>query len=98
MGKWSIVIQAQLILDEVEISIKDNGIGIDEERLQQIRKYLNQESEDTRFGDSMGLGNVNSRIKIIFGEEYGLFVTSDTGSGTTVKLVIPALPLQREGL
>jgi two-component system sensor histidine kinase YesM len=94
MGKWSIVIQAQRILDEVEISIKDNGIGIDEERLQQIRKYLNQESEESSFGDSMGLGNVNSRIKIIFGEEYGLFVTSGTGAGTTVKLVIPALPRQ----
>jgi two-component system sensor histidine kinase YesM len=98
MGKWSIVIQAQLILDEVEISIKDNGIGIDDEQLQQIRKYLNQESEESRFGDSMGLGNVNSRIKIIFGDEYGLFVTSDTGAGTTVKLVIPALPRQREEL
>jgi two-component system, sensor histidine kinase YesM len=98
MGKWSIAIQAQLILDEVEISIEDNGIGIDEDRLQHIRKYLNLETEDTRLGDSMGLGNVNSRIKLIFGDEYGLFITSDTGAGTTVKLIIPALLRQGEEL
>lgn len=96
MGMWSITIRVQMILDEVEISIEDNGIGIPEERLLQIRKQLTQESDEQELGDSMGMSNIHSRIKIIFGGDFGLYVTSEQDAGTTVKLVIPSLPEQRE--
>lgn len=96
MGLWSITIRAQMIFDEVEISIEDNGIGISEERLQLIRKQLTQESEDQELGDSMGMSNINSRMKLVFGDDFGLYITSEQGIGTTVKLVIPSLPEQRE--
>jgi two-component system sensor histidine kinase YesM len=91
MDMWSITVRAQLILDEVEISVEDNGTGIDDERLEQIRKQLNHEQADQDLGESMGMSNVNSRIKMIFGKEYGLYVTSEQGAGTTVQLVIPSL-------
>jgi len=95
MGTWSITIRVQLILDELEISIEDNGTGITEERLRQIRKLLTQESDEQELGDSMGMSNIHSRIRLIFGSDYGLYVTSRQNAGTTVKLVIPALPEQR---
>jgi two-component system sensor histidine kinase YesM len=96
MDKWSIIIRAQKILDEIEISIEDNGIGIEEARLEEIRKQLSHESEEQELGESLGMHNVDSRIKLIFGEEYGLFVTSSKGEGTTVRVVIPAVPRQGE--
>lgn len=96
MGMWSITIRAQKILDEIEISIEDNGIGIEEARLGEIREQLSHESEEQEFVESFGMLNVDSRIKLIFGEEYGLFITSSIGNGTTVRVVIPAVPRQRE--
>ncbi|MFB6362871.1 histidine kinase [Paenibacillus elgii] len=91
MAEWSIAITAQKVLDEIEISIEDNGVGMEETRLEELRSRLNDESEDRELGESLGLGNVHSRIKLIFGEEYGLFIDSRAGAGTTVKVVIPAV-------
>ncbi|WP_261300589.1 sensor histidine kinase [Paenibacillus andongensis] len=96
MGTWSITIRVQMILDEVEISIEDNGIGIPDERLWQIRKQLTLESDDQELGDSLGMSNIHTRIKMIFGGDYGLYITSEKDAGTTVKLVIPSLPERRE--
>jgi two-component system sensor histidine kinase YesM len=96
MEQWVITIRAERVLDEIEISIADNGVGIDEERLKEIRRGLDQETEDPERGDSMGMNNVNTRIKLLFGEEYGLFVSSVQGEGTTVKLLIPALERSNE--
>ncbi|MFD2611380.1 sensor histidine kinase [Paenibacillus gansuensis] len=95
METWTIIIRIEKLLDDIEISIEDNGVGIEEERLNQIRKEL--ETEERGQGDSMGMSNVNARIKLLLGEEYGLFVTSKKSQGTTVKLLIPALLNPREG-
>jgi two-component system sensor histidine kinase YesM len=96
MEQWVITIRAERVLDEVEISIVDNGVGIGEKRLEQIRTGLAQETEDLERGDSMGMSNVNARIKLLFGEEYGLFISSSNGKGTTVKLLIPAVERPKE--
>lgn len=91
MEQWMVTIRVEKMMDEIEISIEDNGRGIDEERLEEIRRQLSNGGEDQGLGESMGMINVNSRIKLIFGQEYGMFVTSSKGVGTTVKVVIPAI-------
>jgi two-component system sensor histidine kinase YesM len=95
MEKWLVTIRVEKVMDEIEISIEDNGLGIDVARLEEIRRQLSNEGEDLELGESMGMNNVNSRIRLIFGKEYGLFVTSSEGLGTTVKVIIPAI-LRRE--
>ena len=57
--------------DDIILSVEDNGIGMTEEQCQEI---LRKEP-----GDRTGIGikNVNDRIKIYFGEEYGLTITSE---------------------
>ena len=92
METWSISIRAERLLGEIEISISDNGVGMDEARLEEVRMQLSQMPENTAQGDSMGMNNVNARIKLLLGEEYGLFLTSAEGGGTTVRMVIPAEP------
>ncbi|SDO25004.1 two-component system, sensor histidine kinase YesM [Paenibacillus sp. yr247] len=91
MEKWLVTIRVEKMMDEIEISIEDNGLGMDEVRLEEIRRQLSRWGEDQVLGESMGMNNVNSRIKLIFGQEYGMFVTSSKGVGTTVKVVIPAI-------
>ncbi|MCC3374408.1 sensor histidine kinase [Cohnella sp. REN36] len=90
MDTWSIVIRAEMVLDEVEISIADNGVGIASDRLDRLRRQLGLAVEMREESDSLGMGNVNARIKLMFGDAYGLYVDSAEGAGTTVKLVIPS--------
>ena len=61
--------------DDIILSVEDNGIGMTEEQCQEI---LRKEP-----GDRTGIGikNVNDRIKIYFGEEYGLTITSELDEG-----------------
>jgi two-component system sensor histidine kinase YesM len=92
-------VSVQKVLDEIEITIEDNGIGMDEKRLEEINQHLYHTSED-QFGnsDSIGLKNVDSRAKLTFGDSYGLFVTSLKENGTSVKLIIPEmLQVKEEG-
>ncbi|GMK43145.1 hypothetical protein PghCCS26_02720 [Paenibacillus glycanilyticus] len=94
MDAWTISIRVEKVLDEIEIDIADNGMGIEEARLAEIRRQLSQPADGQENGEGMGISNVNARIKLLFGDEYGLFISSEWNAGTTVKLLIPA---QEEG-
>ncbi len=69
----------------VEIVVKDNGNGIKPEILNNIFK---QESNINRFS-KVGLNNVNQRLKLYLGEEYGLQIVSALNEGTTVIIRVP---------
>lgn len=65
----------------------DNGIGIDETTLMEIRKQLNASFDDPH--DSIGLWNIHQRIKTFYGESYGLNIESVVNQYTTVTLTYP---------
>lgn len=73
--------------DDVVITVKDNGVGITEEKMYELKKKL--EGNDTSSGKSIGLTNVNKRIKLYHGEKYGLSISSILGQGTTVTILLP---------
>lgn len=79
---------------DVRISIEDNGNGIQKEKLEAIVTHLkNNGGENPRAsGSNIGLANVNERIKLLFGHEYGLEIQSREGGGTRVAMKIPAMP------
>ena len=72
------------------ISISDEGRGMDEAALARLRRQITGE-EPTRSssGNGIGLKNVQDRIQMAFGPEYGLDVVSQPGRGTTVIAVFP---------
>jgi len=72
---------------DVQIEIYDNGRGIEEKRLQQIISELNIRSDES----SIGLKNVQERIKLKFGEAYGISIESKIGEYTCIKICIPAV-------
>lgn len=66
--------------------ITDNGFGMSRE---QIERIFEENSYDVSHG--YGAKNVNFRIKLCYGEEYGVFYESEIGKGTTVTVRIPAM-------
>ena len=79
-GGGKLTIRALINEDVIEIKVTDNGPGIDKKLLGDI---LIQQSK------GYGLKNVNERIKLVFGKEYGIEVSSEIGQGTTMKMTIP---------
>jgi two-component system sensor histidine kinase YesM len=71
----------------LKISVRDNGCGMDSERLSAVRQQLSGTSR-TR---SVGLANVNERVRLHFGEPYGLRLSSSPNAGTTAELSLPVM-------
>ena len=67
--------------------ISDDGAGMSEEKLNEVRE--NMRSTFTVNDKHIGLSNVNQRIKVVFGDAYGIDVESEEGKGTKVKLTFP---------
>lgn len=87
--------------DLLQLQIEDNGIGMTQERLAQIRALLEADAGDALAGESgYGINNVNQRIKLYYGQADGLAIDSEYMHGTRVSLVIPLqrAPAFREAL
>jgi two-component system sensor histidine kinase YesM len=76
--------------DLLQIQVEDNGIGMTQEQLAQIRALLDANAGGMVVAESgYGINNVNQRIKLYHGQEYGLTIESEYRHGTCVSLVIP---------
>lgn len=83
------------------IRISDDGVGMDEATLAKLNRRLTQNlpafhQEEQSKGGGLALTNVNNRVRLLFGEEYGLHVFSLEGSGTDVELTLPAITSDRD--
>ncbi len=83
------------------IRISDDGVGMDaktladmNERLQKSARIMPNQESETKGG--IALVNVNNRIHLLFGEEYGIHVYSMPGMGTDVEITLPAITSDRE--
>lgn len=74
--------------NDIQFIIRDNGIGIGQERLHEL---LEREWSDNQTINSIGIGNVSRRLKLHYGEKYGVVIDSTEGLGTTVCIRIPAM-------
>lgn len=89
-GYGHISISVQCNEDSYSILIHDNGLGMTPERLEQINNSLrNNLALDTNEAGGYGLQNVNERIQIYFGAEYGLHYRSVLGEYTEAEVKLP---------
>jgi two-component system sensor histidine kinase YesM len=72
------------------IEITDNGPGIPDAVLKDI---LKERSDKNRFS-KVGLNNVNQRIKLYFGSDFGVDLEAELGRGTKVIVTLPINPMQ----
>lgn len=73
--------------NDMIISVKDDGVGIPQEKLEKIRKGL----EDSKERNSYGLYNVSQRISLYFGKSYCIRIDSSENEGTTVRILLPII-------
>ena len=96
-----LTIRIQLRGNDLFLVISDNGIGIAPEELASVQQRLNQtetpESAVTleklagKRSRSIALSNVNQRIQMLFGDKYGLSISSTLGLGCDVELALPCI-------
>ncbi|MDR2751956.1 MAG: histidine kinase [Clostridiales bacterium] len=87
-GAKKVAITAILSCGKLAISVEDNGAGMDADA---INAELSLQAADAPPQGSIGLRNINARIKLLYGNEYGVAVESESGKGSKVTLTIPAI-------
>lgn len=79
--------------EKIVLSVVDNGFGMSEEEAELV---LTDSSRIHKRGSGVGLINVNNRIQMLFGREYGLVIESELDEGTAVSICMPAVPYTDE--
>lgn len=92
-GQGTVQVTARKVDDEMVIIIRDDGVGIPEDRLTDVLR------PGYGSGNGVGLSNVHERLKGLFGEEYGLRIVSVPGEGTSIYVRVPLMhgTTEREG-
>jgi len=93
-GVGNVRITIEISTQRLNITISDNGIGMTEDELAEINDIFSRTSLDHIHSDNKAHGgialvNVNNRIKLLFGEEYGICMYSTLHMGTDVEITLP---------
>lgn len=96
IGKGNLEIGIETTPKRLIITVSDDGLGIERRSLDELNAKLSSSSVDTVKADTDAKGgiaivNVNSRIKLLFGEEYGICIYSTQNVGTDVEITLPLI-------
>ena len=90
-----LLIRSEHVNENLVITIQDNGAGMDAESMNRLLDQNDMKRVES--GISIGILNVNARLKRLFGEKYGLHIESTAGEGTTVTITVPAVSTENSG-
>lgn len=96
IGMGSVRISGYVTERRMILSVTDNGAGISAEKVAELNQGFNMGANISAGGDSrhhagIGLMTINRRIKLQFGDNYGLSIASTPGVNTTVEIVLPLI-------
>ena len=96
IGEGTLRIKIENTSSRLIITISDNGMGMTEQRLKEINDKLNNMTleyikPDSEIYGGIAVVNVNNRIKLLFGEEYGISMQSTLHVGTDVEITLPLI-------
>jgi len=75
--------------EELQITISDNGMGMKPEEFEKMQQKL--KTPNLKLESSIGVYNISERIRLHYGEEYGLHLESEYGKGTKVTIYLPVI-------
>lgn len=78
--------------NDLQIDITDDGVGMDENMIQSLLSEKHDNSK-TKFFKKIGISNVNNRIRLEYGNRYGVSIKSEIGKYTTVTILLPYLQI-----
>ncbi len=84
-GKGDLIISAFQRNDDLILTVKDKGVGMNPEQVQELLITL----ENPESSSHIGLRNVHQRLRLYYGEHYGLSLTSTINTGTSITITIP---------
>ena len=84
-----LLIRSEHVGENLVITVQDNGAGMDAEDMNRLLEQNDMKRVES--GISIGILNVNARLKKLFGAGYGLHIDSTVGEGTTVTITVPAV-------
>ncbi|MBR6004242.1 MAG: sensor histidine kinase [Lachnospiraceae bacterium] len=84
--KLSVKIRGYQITDKLVFVCEDDGAGIKEDKLNELRESLNKDINET---NHYGLFNIHRRVKLMYKGDYGLDIDSKPDEGCTVRIVLP---------
>ena len=82
----TVQIKASFLADDLVIVIYDDGIGMQENMLNELKDMLKKEVNPS---NHIGLYNVHKRIQLMYGKAYGIDIKSEVNEGTVVKIILP---------
>lgn len=89
-GDGEIEVKVRREGEDLWFIIRDNGLGMTTE---QVESLLSEHPHVTsKRGSGIGVKNVNERIRLYFGEQYGLLIESEPDEGTVIRIHLPAVP------
>lgn len=89
--KGALKISGWIKREDIFLKVEDNGIGMKPEELLKMQKLAARRGEDLDQREGFGIANVAERIRLNFGETYGISIESEYGQGTSVTVRIPAV-------
>ena len=89
-GDGEIILKVWKTGEDLYFTVKDNGLGMTAEQVESL--FSNEVHVTSKKGSGIGVKNVNERIKLYFGEKYGLVIDSEPDEGTTIIIHLPAVP------
>jgi sensor histidine kinase YesM len=90
-GKGTLEISINKIDEMLVIKIEDDGIGMTREKVEEISQYINDSNGIDRKKHSIGIRNVNQRIKLACGSEYGITIESSVNHGSCFTINLPLM-------
>ncbi|SFN79025.1 sensor histidine kinase [Proteiniclasticum ruminis] len=102
IGKGTIELRLTKTSERLHIVVSDDGLGMEPEKLQELNDRLKGTSlsylkEEMNKRGGIALVNVNNRIRLIYGDEYGIFVYSKKNAGTDVHVTLPLVTEKHHG-
>ena len=96
-GDGLIRVEAKQKGEDLLISIEDNGLGMPQDVADTLltRETSEKEKNQSRKGSGIGLKNVHERIRLYFGQDYGLQIFSEPDEGTRIVIRLPAVPYEK---
>jgi two-component system sensor histidine kinase YesM len=97
-GVWKIKVYS-IVAEDTQIIIEDNGKGLSKDKLSKINlQFRSRENylqmKDEEYFSGIGLVNIDARLKLLYGERYGLELSSEEGKGVKVIITVP----RKEGI
>jgi sensor histidine kinase YesM len=86
-----VCIAVEQVAGDLVLRVQDDGPGISPERLAEVLSSVQGDdaAHSPRGRPSIGLRNVDGRLRALYGEEYRLLVESEAGQGTSVQIRVP---------